>query len=116
MDLYIYLFAGMTVYILLGLGTFNKQTPSLNFINTIHQYMNLNKWNLIAGLILGIACINLLSIGKLEFLKALGFNIYSYPESALVLGLLNQWALKTIRQFFKVGIIETDLNKIKTTE
>lgn len=116
MQLYNYLFAGMIIYILLGIGTFNKQTPGLNSRDTIKQYLNLNKWNLIAGLVFGIVCISLLTVGKLEFLKSMGFNVYSYPESAFVLGLLNQWGLKTIRQFFRTGIIETNYDKIKTTE
>lgn len=116
MELYAYLFAGIVIYILLGLTTFNKQTPTLGEEDTIKQYFDMNKWNLLAGLILGVVCILFLSAGRLGFLKSLGFDILSNPESAFVLGIVNQWLLQRLRQiFFKTGVLETDIysNKVK---
>lgn len=115
MELYIYLFAGILVYVLLGISSFNKQTPTLTTGKTLEQYFSLNKWNLLAGLILGFACISFLSIGKLEFLKSLGFNVLSNPESAFILGIINQWVLQKVRQvFFSSTILETHFDKVKT--
>lgn len=113
-DLYLYLIAGMLVYVLINLSSFNKQTPTLDKTDTINEYFIINKWNLLAGLLFGIVLISFLSIGKFSFLRLIGVNIMSNPESAFLIGIINQWLLKSVRLIlFKAEIYQTNLKKVK---
>lgn len=110
---YMYLILGMFIYLLIDFGTF-KRSVDLDYLQSFDQYLTLNWYWLITGVLTGLIIISLKDIGKLIFLNDIGFDITKSPESAFLIGLLNQWILIKLRKFLFPTKTETEYDKVIT--
>ena len=112
-----YLLLGMLAYFLIDFATFSKSVPGLTQkFEKLKQYLDLNMFFILAGLILGFTIVSLDSLADLPFLSDLGFPISQSPQSAFILGLLNQWIVIKIRKFKNSLIVETKDDVIVQTK
>ena len=111
----IYLLLGMLVYLLLDFATYTKSLMTYSPLTALHDYVKLNGYYIIAGVILASVCSDLLEGGYLQFLEAVGFT-FKVPlmqggniGTAFLFGLLNQWFVVKLRKFFKsVLVVQND--------
>jgi len=117
-EVYIYLLLGMLGYFLTDFATFSKSVPGISGkLAQLDVYIGVNFLYMCSGLILGVAIVSLTDIGDLPFLANIGFPLRQSPESAFVLGLLNQWIVIKVRKFKNSLLVETrNENVIKAND
>ena len=106
----------MFIYFLVDFGTFSQSVPDIKRkAQKLDEYLTLNILYMAAGLLLGILLVNLADAGMIPFLANIGFPLRKSPESALTLGLLNQWMIIKYRKWKNSLIVETNYdNSLKT--
>mgnify|MGYP001316413835 CR=1 FL=1 len=114
---YVYLFLGMLAYFLIDFATFCKSVPGIyGKLAKLKQYLDTNILFMAAGLLLGLVLVSLADIGSLPFLSDIGFPLKQSPESAVILGLLNQWIVIKIRKWKRSLLVETRNDEVVKAE
>lgn len=108
---YMYLLAGMLIYLIIDFGTF-KRSVDLTYHQAFEQYFDLNWYWLLSGVLIGLIIVSMKDIGRLVFLDNIGFDVTKSPESAFMLGLLNQWVVIKLRKFVNATRTETKHDQV----
>lgn len=117
MTIYVYLFLGMLAYFLIDFATFCKSVPGIyGKIAKLRQYLDTNILFMGAGILLGLVLVSLADVGKIPFLADIGFPLRQSPESAFILGLLNQWLVIKIRKWKNSLLVEVRNDEVVKAE
>lgn len=114
MELYLYAYAGMLLYLILDLYGLQEATPHLNFGQTVSEYFRKNTLIIIAGALILFLIVSLSASGEGGFLQSIGINIQAGKGGALVVGLTIQTLLTAIRRIIRPIEVKTSGDKVVT--
>ncbi len=112
MELYIFAYIGMILYVILDLYALELATPQLTTREAISEYFRKNFLPIIAGLILLFVVINLSASGDIGFLQSLGISVTAGKGGALLIGLTSQTLLTAIRKIIRPIEVKTQGEKV----